>query len=194
MENENDKEILKRLHAISDKEWVEVIDKLTTYVHFKLKGKTLFGAHTEQNLGVNPMDYYVDEAIAKLFSLEWKWQFEKYSLIDQLKRIVGSMLSTNIEKYKAKKEHVYPTDDETLNALVEKENIEDNDKTHKLFQEALEVCSKDDEELQLYVFALNECDSFEEMSYSLGWEKKKLYSLQKKMTRRITKYFETKNE
>jgi len=75
-DKEIDKEILKQLNAISDNEWLDVIDKLTTYVHFKLKGRTIFGAHSEQNLGINPVEYYVDDAIGKLFSLEWKWQFE----------------------------------------------------------------------------------------------------------------------
>ena len=97
---EKDKKILKRLHAVPDREWLEVIDKLTIFVRFKLKGKTIFGAHSEQYLGVEPVEYYVDEAIAKLFSLEWEWKFEKHSLIEQLKRIVGSMISTNVESFK----------------------------------------------------------------------------------------------
>lgn len=191
-----DKEILKRLHAITEKEWLEVIDKLTVFVRFKLIGKTIFGAHSEQNLGVKPVEYYVDEAIGKLFSLEWEWQFEKYSLIDQLKRIVGSMISTNVESYKNKKEKVFPTENETLNILSEKTNIdnENDDVTYRLFKEALEGCSQDDEELQLYVMALDECNSFDEMSTELGWDKKKLYSLQQKMTRRVIKYLETKKE
>ena len=101
---EKDNEILERLHAIKDKEWLEISDKLTVFVHFKLKGwKILRGAHSEQNLGVEPVEYYVGEAIGKLFGLEWEWQFEKYSLIDQLKRIVGSMISTNVENYRKKR-------------------------------------------------------------------------------------------
>ena len=193
---EKDKEILERLHAIKDKEWLEVLDKLTVFVRFKLKGKTIFGAHSEQNLGVEPIEYYVDEAIGKLFSLEWEWQFEKHSLIDQLKRIVGSMISTNVENYRKKKEKVLPTENETLSVLAEKVNVnnKNNDVNYQLFTEALEKCSQDDEELQLYVMALDECNSFDDMSIELGWEKKKLYSLQQKMTRRVIKYLETKKE
>ena len=193
---EKDKEILERLHAIKNKEWLEVLDKLTVFVHFKLKGKTIFGAHSEQNLGVEPVEYYVDEAIGKLFGLEWEWQFEKYSLIDQLKRIVGSMISTNVENYRKKKEKVLPTENETLSVLAEKVNVnnKNNDVNYQLFTEALEKCSQDDEELQLYVMALDECNSFDDMSIELGWEKKKLYSLQQKMTRRVIKYLETKKE
>jgi hypothetical protein len=193
-DKEIDKEILKQLNAISDNEWLDVIDKLTTYVHFKLKGRTIFGAHSEQNLGINPVEYYVDDAIGKLFSLEWKWQFEKYSLLEQLQRVVGSMISTNVEKFKAKKESIILMDEEKLVSL-EKSEIDGNEvQYYEVFKQALEECSKDDEELQLYVMALDECASFDEMVETTGIEKKKLYVLQKKMTRRVTKYLDTNKE
>jgi hypothetical protein len=191
---DKDNEILIHLNAIGENEWLDVIDKLTTYVHFKLKGRTLFGAHSEQNLGSNPVEYYVDEAIGKLFGLEWKWQFEKYSLLEQLQRVVSSMMSTNVEKFKAKKENLTLMDEEKLVSL-EKSEISDNDDEHyEVFKQALEECSKDDEELQLYVMALDECASFDEIVVATGFEKKKLYVLQKKMTRRVTKFLETNNE
>ena len=193
---EKDKKILKRLHAVPDREWLEVIDKLTIFVRFKLKGKTIFGAHSEQYLGVEPVEYYVDEAIAKLFSLEWEWKFEKHSLIEQLKRIVGSMISTNVESFKKVKDKVLSTENEAINVLAGKRSIsnEDDTENYKLFKKALDKCSQDNEDLQLYVMALDDCNSFDEMSVELGWDKKKLYSLQQKMTRRVIKYLETKKE
>jgi hypothetical protein len=191
---DNDKEILQHLNVISDKDWLDVVGKLTMYVHFKLKGRTLFGAHSEHNLGGNPVAYYVDEAIGKLFSLEWKWQFDKYSLLEQLQRVVGSMISTNVEKFKAKKENLTLMDEEKL-VLLEKSKIYDIEvEYYEVFKQVLEECSKDDEELQLYVMALDECISFDEMVTATGFEKKKLYVLQKKMTRRVTTYLETNKE
>jgi len=190
----NDKEILRHLNAIADSEWLDVVDKLTTYVHFKLKGRTLFGAHSEQNLGCNPVDYYVDEAIGKLFSLEWKWQFDKYSLLEQLQRVVGSMLSTNVEKFKAKKENITLMEEDKLISM-EKPEINDYEvEYYEVFKIALEECSKDDDDLQLYVMALDECSSFDEMVTATGFEKKKLYVLQKKMTRKVTTYLETNKD
>lgn len=191
---DNDKEILQHLNSITDIEWWDVVDKLTTYVHFKLKGRTLFGAHSEKILGGNPVDYYVDEAIGKLFSLEWKWQFEKYSLLEQLQRVVGSMISTNVEKYKTKKEDIILMEEDKLISM-EKSEINDYDvEYYEIFKNALEECSKDDEDLQLYVMALDECISFDEMVTATGFEKKKLYVLQKKMTRRVATYLETNKE
>lgn len=191
---DNDKEILQHLNSIADREWLDVVDKLTTYVHFKLKGRTLFGAHSEQNLGGNPVDYYIDEAIGKLFSLEWKWQFDKYSLLEQLQRVVGSMISTNVEKFKTKKGNITLMEEDKLISM-EKPEINDYDvEYYEVFKKALEECSKDDEDLQLYVMALDECISFDEMVNATGFEKKKLYVLQKKMTRRVTTYLETNKE
>lgn len=191
----DDEEILKRLFAISDKEWLIIVHKLTIYTYYKLQGKTLFGAHSESFLGVKPIDYYVDGAIEKLFSLEWKWQYEKFSILEQLQRILGSMLSTNVEKYKANKIELSLKEDDILTALIEKCQDEDNEsEDYDLFREALSECSKDDEDLQLYTMALDECNSFDEMTNILGWEKKKLYSLQQKMTRRIKSYLTNKKE
>ncbi len=189
---DKNEEILKRLHSIPDKEWVNIVDSLTKYVYFKINGKTLFGAHSEQNLGVAPIEYYVDEAIAKLFSLEWKWQFEKFTLLEQLQRIVGSMVSTNVEKFRAKKIMETPFEGTELVNLAREENNTNDDELYDLFREALDECTKDDDELQLYVMAFDECSSFDEMSKELGFDKKKLYSIQQKLTRRVKKYFEIK--
>ena len=131
---DKDKEILEHLNAISDSDWLDVIDKLTTYVHFKLKGRTLFGAHSEQNLGGNPVDYYVDEAIGKLFSLEWKWQYDKYSLLEQLQRVVGSMISTNVEKFKAKKENITLMEEDKLISMEKYEINHSEDGYYEVFK------------------------------------------------------------
>jgi hypothetical protein len=85
-------------------------------------------------------------------------------------------------------------DEEKLVSL-EKYEIDGNEvQYYEVFKQALEECSKDDEELQLYVMALDECASFDEMVETTGIEKKKLYVLQKKMTRRVTKYLDTNKE
>lgn len=185
----NDSEILSQLFAIPDKEWVSIIDKLTSYVFFKLKGKTLYGAHTESNLGVEPVSYYVDSAIEKLFSLKWKWKYKKYTIQEQLQIIVGSMLSSNVEKYKTNKIELSFQNSDVLAISEETEEFNAN---YELFREALIECSKDDGELQLYVTAFDECNSFDEIVKLLEFDKKKLYTLQKKLTRRITNYLKSK--
>ena len=101
------------------------------------------------------------------------------------------MISTNIEKFKAKKIIESPLEDEKLIVLAEKEEENSiDDETYNLFRKALEACSIDDEDLQLYIMAFDECSTFDEMSKELGLDKKQLYSLQKKLTRRMKTYLE----
>ncbi len=192
---DRDTEIQKRLEAVFDKEWIVIVDKLTIFVHFKLRGWKMFkGAHSEQNLGIDAVNYYVNGAIEKLISLQWDWKYEKYTLFEQLKTIIGSMISTNVESFKSKKEKVILMEDKKLTTLVENETDDNSDDTYELFKEALEACSKDDDDLQLYVMALDEYNTFDEIADATGFEKKKLYVLQKKIGRRIEKYLETKKE
>lgn len=192
MNKEN--EILKRINAVSDEEWRHVIDDLTTFVSFKLNGKTLYGAHTESNLGLGPVEYYVEESIFKLLNLDWEWKFEEYSLLEQLRRIAGSLISANVEKFRNKKLNITYHEEEKLSVIAGAKEADEDDFHYRIFKEALLACSEDDEELQLYVMALDECNTFDEMSKLLGFGKPKLYALQKKITRRIKVYLEKKIE
>jgi hypothetical protein len=194
MDKDKDDEILERLHSITDKEWKEIVNNLTKWVYFKLKGKTLFGAHSEQELGMYPANYYVDEAIGKLFSLEWKWHFDKYPILEQLQLIAGSMISENVRKFKTKKGTIIPTEEEDLIYLIEKNSYaEYDDEIYQIFLVTLSACSNDDEELELYSAAILTCNSFDEISDELGWDKEKLYKLQRKLQRRMIKYLEKRD-
>ncbi len=191
-------EILKKLLAIQDNEWQIIIKKLANHVRYRLKGKILFGAHSEQNLYFEPINYYVDGAIEKLFSLDWKWKFDKYTLDEELKRVANSMISESVRKYRVKKDrNEIPLliDQQQIEASCGIEDEEYSEEDYSIFREALDKCSEDDEDLQLYVMALSDCKSFDEIENITGFEKKKIYSLQKKLTRRIESYLQktTKN-
>lgn len=190
----NNEEILKRLNEITEKEWKKIINSLTTFVYLRLKGRTLYGAHSEENLGINAVDYYIDEAIAKLYSFEWQWQFEKYSLLEQLRRIIGSLMSKNVEKYKQKKFFEIPYEDIELNKLKENEfDVVEENEQWEILESVLEECSKDDDEMQLYIMAVKECNTFDEMGKLLNWGKKKLHVTQRKLIRRLIKYKNNNN-
>ena len=191
-------EILKKLLAIQDNEWQIIIKKLANHVRYRLKGKILFGAHSEQNLYFEPINYYVDGAIEKLFSLDWKWKFDKYTLDEELKRVANSMISESVRKYRVKKDrNEIPLliDQQQIEASCGIEDEEYSEEDYSIFREALDKCSEDDEDLQLYVMALSDCKSFDEIENITGFEKKKLNTLQKKLTRRIESYLQktTKN-
>ena len=94
----------KKLQSIPDvdHQWAVAIDKCRDHVRFRLKKRTLYGAHTNERLGMNPLDYYLCYAYDAILSGNWEWK-NKYSLSEQMVVIVESTLSTEVEKTKTTK-------------------------------------------------------------------------------------------
>lgn len=195
--------ISEKLNSVSDKEWGEIIDKLTVFLRFKLKGRVKYGAHSEENLGVDAINFYIEDAIQKLFEHKWDWKFEEYNIIEQLKRIISSSISENVRKEKHKLKDgdkncevfkIIPTDPTILATLIEQQDDSDceTDQSLKLFEEILIECSKDDPDLELLVLALQETNDSDEIVRQFGWDKTKLYSLQRKLYRRVRRFSEIK--
>ncbi|MEZ5199296.1 MAG: hypothetical protein R2764_23810 [Bacteroidales bacterium] len=186
--------ISRMLTAIPDTEWKNIIDELTVFVGYKLKGKTVFGAHSENTLGVEPIQYYIHDAIEKLFSHTWDWKYEDYTITEQLKRIIGSTISENVRKEKVKQNiKELSVEPNTLSHLAGKVNNsevdeEDAETKIKVFEEILFECSKDDPELEILVLALFETSDTNKIAEQTGWEKKKIYSLHRKLYRRARSY------
>lgn len=184
MKNE---EKLKRLTEISHEEWAKIVKDLSKFVQAKLFAKTLYGAHSEKELGVNPIEYYVDESIAKIYET-WEWK-EEYSLLEQLKRIAGSLISENVRKYKANSQTTISIDSEDLFDRLS--NIEDesySEDDDKLFCQILEKAAKGDVELELYVLAIHECSSYDEIEQVLGIDKATAYAQQRKLVKKIKSF------
>ena len=81
-----------RLDAVTEKEWREALDELTAYLTWRLRGKTLKGAHSERVLGMPAFDYYKEEAVVKLIEGAWKWQ-DRFTLGKQLERIAADLIT-----------------------------------------------------------------------------------------------------
>lgn len=102
----------ERLSTVSDQDWREALDELTAYLKWRLKGRTKWGAHSEKVLETPALDYYTEEAVAKLIEGFWKWQ-DRYTLAEQLIQIAGNLITKNAEKYK--REHPWVRDNENDN-------------------------------------------------------------------------------
>lgn len=87
----------KRICLLTDKDWRAAIKKCKDHLGWKLKQKTLYGAHSSANLGVDPKEYYLSLVLEKLLSGEWEWQTQ-FSLIEQLIRIINSLISKEVER------------------------------------------------------------------------------------------------
>lgn len=188
-----------RLNEVKDEEWLKIVTELTKWVGMKLRFKTQYGAHSDYNLGGNPTAYYVDGAVEKLFTGEWKWKQEKYTLLEQLQVIAGSMMSENVRKASSAKIKMVPTETEELINLADREDYweeeeEEKEEKNRLFDEALAACSEGDEELSLYVMALQASQNMDEICTLLAWDKRKVYVVQRKLHRKICNYFKQRNE
>jgi len=81
-------------------EWKAILKKCYGHVELRLWNKTLIGAHCEQRLGMPASDYYVGNALKAIYEQSWEWQYEKYTITVQLTRIINSMISNEVRKYK----------------------------------------------------------------------------------------------
>lgn len=95
-----DIEISNRLRAISMEDWEEVFKKCYGHVYLKLRNRTKKGAHCEQRLGMSAVDYYVGNACKALFEQTWTWQYEEIEILPQMIRVIDSMISNEVRKYK----------------------------------------------------------------------------------------------
>lgn len=96
----------RKLALVNEREWKVALNKCKWHIIWKLKQKTLSGAHTASRLGTDPVDYYLEISYEKILSGKWEWKDEN-SLVEQMIRIVNSHISTEVEKKKTKKEHSF---------------------------------------------------------------------------------------
>ena len=95
----------RRLELVSEEEWVIALEKSRKHLKLRIKQKTLYGAHSEENLGDDPYDYYTSFAYEAILSGRWEWKSE-FSLADQMIRIINSRISEEVEKVKREKSAV----------------------------------------------------------------------------------------
>lgn len=112
----------ERLSTVSDQDWREALDELTAYLKWRLKGRTKWGAHSEKVLETPALDYYQEEAVAKILEGYWKWQ-DRYTLAEQLIQIAGNLITKNAEKYK--REHPWVKDPENIESHEKDDNSDD---------------------------------------------------------------------
>jgi len=196
---------LRKLQELSHGEVKSAVRSLTNHVRKKLGvgthfDMTLSGAHSAKNLDADPVDFYVSDAISRLYEPEdgWEWKFDKYSLTEQLIRISDSVISKKVAEYKAKsKRDDHPVfDHRDISEIPEISDIQDDDSTEieelstKLHGIVMEGC-KDDFHLEYY--AMRFFDGFDKKSIAdeMGLPKDKIEVLHRKLFRRAEGYKQT---
>lgn len=198
-----DRELIKRIEEV---DWDKIIFKLTIYTLFKIKRLTWKYGTLPQ--GLTPEDIVMG-AINKMFEGERKWNPSKYpDLYIYLKSVVRSDVS---HLYEAKEYEIIqpipeteegqeieelldkadPTSDHAIHltssvlnpeeALIEKENMKNDEVTVDLFFEAI----KGDKELEdLAALIMEGYTKSAEIAEQMGIDVKEVYNLRKRFRRK----------
>jgi hypothetical protein len=186
---------LRRLHEVPEKEVEDAIKQLTLHIKARMRlgsffDRTKTGAHSEVNLGMDPIDYYVGESIRRLFDPGgWEWQFEKFTLPEQLKRIANKIISDKVAEYKRKREIAPSAIDKDVSNLYDLSDNQDVDEEvfARLRELAYEL-SKDDDDLAYFALRYFEGGDGGTIAAELGLEAKDVYVLRRKLVRRLTSH------
>lgn len=195
-----------RLDAVTDKEWREALDEVTAYLRWRLAGKTQRGAHSEKELGMPALDYYQEEAVVKLIEGDWKWQ-DRFSLGKQLVRIATDLVTKQTQKWlrahplltedgklkndedmipQRKQELIEYTDDmEPFAGILDDPSTGSGTPEMDETYDVVYGLVADDEELTVFVSAIEHCGNFKDLPEHTGWEMKHVYRLMEKLMRRI---------
>jgi hypothetical protein len=184
-------EVLEKLLSVVEKEWMIVLKKCKEHIKHRIQQKTKFGAHNEQNLGEDAYGYYLKTAIEKLYSGDWDWKFEEYTLLEQLIRIVDSLISETVRKFKTKKAQSlqieYKEDlsyAEEVLVFTEEDAIQLEKKSNDRIK-LIEVAINGDEDLEFLFLYILESKSYKEICIELDWPKSKLYKVVEKLRKKI---------
>ncbi len=193
------KKVLDKLTKVTDNEWKVVITKCTEHIRLRLRHRQRMGAHSPQNLGMPAVDYYFQNAVEKLYEGTWDWKFEKYSLEEQLVRIINSMISEEVRKYKTKKSKAVRifykediTDYETYLDIYELQKTEEVEQQFQKFVNTIVEAIKGDEDLELLFILIQDGKSSNEICEELGWKKQKLYKARAKLKSKVKTYVRNK--
>lgn len=189
-------DVLQKLLAITDEEWRTLLRKSHRHIKLKIKGKVIYGAHSEKRLGMPAEDYYTTEAIKALYETNgWRWQYDKYSIEEQVIRIIDSKISNEVEKYKVeKKRHQSPfvTGLEDIGTAIEdipNEEVESSnlERYTKVLAFACDGNEADKKFIELRKEGLNYDEISKEMSCSI----EKLYQRMENISRRAHRKLES---
>lgn len=183
----------KRLKSVSDDQWKVVLKKCKRHIKFRLKQKTLFGAHSEKNLGEDPIHYYTAYAYEAIISGKWEWQ-DKFDLATQMITIINSRISTEVEKMSTDKAEKFNITYKDIEAKLNDKRIENNNvsaEDQKEFEKQLELIEgsiKGDSDLEFFWEGIKEGKKRAEIAELMDKTPKQLDKVKERFIRTIRKH------
>lgn len=187
-------QVLQQIDKVSDDEWRVYAKKCKDHINLRLGNKTAYGAHSEKNLEMSPFDFYFTGAYTKIMEGVWDWKFEKYTLLEQLIRIIDSMISEEVRKYKTAKAHtikVYNVGEHDLfDHIISDLDVEPTEENEQEFTRQIEIIKQavdGDEELELFHICIESQMKYPEIAEEMKIDVKRAYKLGEKLKEKTRK-------
>lgn len=180
-----------RIASLTDADWKVALKKCKEHIQWKLKQKTLSGAHSASRLGADPVDHYLGVSYEKLLIGEWEWK-DDHSLTEQMIRIVDSYISTEVEKKKTLKETafktIYTDKEEEFYDLVDPPDSKEEEAIFAARLQLIEDALKGDSQLELFMEAVREGMKRSDVAAMLDMQPRQLDKVKDKLMRRVRNY------
>jgi hypothetical protein len=178
----------RKIEQLSDADWKVAMAKCKEHIKWRLRQRTLSGAHSASNLGGDPVDYYLGIAYEKILAGLWDWK-DVFTLAQQMIRIADSYISKEVEKKISTKSEalqiVYKDVEEQFYDLAAPPA---NDKEQEEMERklaAIEIAAAGEEDLEFMIEGLKEGKKRAEIADLLGIGVRQLDKLREKLIRRI---------
>lgn len=181
----------RRIALLNERDWKVALKKCKDHIRWKLRQRTLSGAHSGSRLGADPVDYYLGISYEKILSGEWEWK-DELSLTAQMIRIVNSYINTEVEKKKTKKEKSFQIGySDVENEFYDLAEPPDSSEEEGVFAEKLQIINdaiRGDSQLELFMEAVRERMKRAEVAAILDIQPRQLDKVREKLFRRVRIY------
>jgi hypothetical protein len=187
-------QVLQLIEKVSDDEWRIYAKKCKDHINMRVGNKTKYGAHSDNNLEMSPFDFYFNAAVTKIMDGTWDWKFENYTLMKQLIRIIDSMISEEVRKYKTPKamtNKIYNVGDNDLfDHIASDFDVEPSDENEQEFIRQIDIVKQaidGDEELELFHLCIESQMKYTEIAQEMQIDIKRAYKLGDKLKEKTRK-------
>ncbi len=194
-------EDLRKLLNLPESEVKTAIKQVTLHVKARLrfgslKDRTKSGAHGEKNLGMDAINYYVGESVKRLYDPNgWNWNYERFTLGQQLCRIANKLIPDVVARYAATREQIPRVLDKDVSEVQRVTDIPEssNPEQELVFQKLIEYShkvSQDDDDLFYFTLRYFEKADYITIAQEMGVSPEQIYVLRKKLVRKLMPFKE----
>lgn len=178
----------RKVERLTDADWKVAMAKCKEHIKWRLRQRTLSGAHSASNLGADSVDHYLGIAYEKILAGIWEWK-DDFTLGQQMIRIADSYMSKQVEKATSAKSEalkiVYKDVEKEFYDLAAPpaDDREREDMERKLA--AIETAAAGDEDVEFMIEGLKDGKRRAGIADLLGIDVRQFDKLREKLMRRI---------